>query len=492
MFFFWHQRGVGRFLYGNYGIKFVTLDYDQRVGGTIRSYFLYNGSRFLSWNFNGVRARAFDVLYNLYVVGGPETCFFVFPYGTVDGVNGERYVRLSFICVVGFGQFFVVYWGVTVGVGASFFGGFFRFEGREVGVFVFREVRVRGCVSFVVRCRGHFIAGGLLRGGGLCYVVRFARLRDGFVGLTSVGAVRSVLGPTNFSFGGSLNRGFLVSSDIYPRVTLTTYSGGANILRVNPNVNMLAIRLSGSTGHIITVRLSRQLGGVLPIALTSYSGIRIVFNSTVGLSLGTVVSRGFGSYSHMYIYTGLPCCVASPVVVVLLRDGLPVSGVAIVIRGRTTRHLYTRINAHRSNTVAITMDCCTMPRVLFRINHRDFLPPPGISSTMVGLGMERYPPVRLSGRGGFFTLVGTTFTRHEGAFMGAISGAARFSESRVGTMLRRLSVSPAIHDRRLDLRRLTSVSGGLGHLWGCGQFGFEVVCYRADREGVWFFLLSTF
>lgn len=279
------------------------------------------------------------------------------------------------------------------------------------------------------------------------------------ISLTSVGVMGSILTQRNFTFSGSLKRGFLVSDDIYPHVTSTTTgSGSCKILRIKPNVKILADRLSGHTGGIISMRLSGQLLPILRRALYSYGGIRVMGSSVLGLSLGGLVSRGLTSYDRIAIYTGLPCCVASPMVVGLLSRRLPLGGVIIVIRGRTTSEFYTRINNGGSNTMAMNIGCCTSTELLFPIPERDFVPDPGISDTIVRLALLSNGEIAPGDRGIFFGAIGTTFSVHHGATMGNLSNKLYVSGRTTTTTVRHTKLSPAIETRGLSVRRLSQLS----------------------------------
>lgn len=274
-------------------------------------------------------------------------------------------------------------------------------------------------------------------------------------------AVGSVLSERNFAFSGSLNRGFLVGPSIYPEVTrLSNTKRRINMVRINPKVKILAARLYSLTSGIMTIRLSGQLLPILRRALSRRSGIGIMGSSVLGVSLRGLVRRRFRNVS-IIIYTGLPCCVASPMVVGLLRSELPVYTVAIVIRGRTTRQVYTRINSHTDNTMAMSIGCCTRPRVLFSIDTNSFVPTPGISSTILELGVLGRPPIGISSRGGFFGIMGTTFSRQEGALSGSLTSKLSLPGTRIGTVLRGSSIPLGTETRRLGLRSFTGVTGGL-------------------------------
>lgn len=305
-----------------------------------------------------------------------------------------------------------------------------------------------------------------------------------------MGAIGGVLSHRNFAFSGTLKRGFLVSPSIYPRVTTDLGTGGrATTLRVNPKVNILAGRLYGTYNGITYVRLSGELFPILSRALNRFSGLRVVRNSTLGVSLGTLVRARFTKVDDIGIYTGLPCCVASPLVVGLLRDGLPVSSVIIVIRGRTTRELYTPVKSERYKTIAITTGCCTRPRVLFRINGRSFVPSPGISDTIVHLGVEGTPPIRITSRTGFFGIIGTTFLRHEGATTGYLSTKLKIPGDRISTTLYRVNQGRGSETRDFAVRRFRTLTHVLpvGWLVGAGTKHFLLTIFHLFQRGVFAF-----
>lgn len=137
-----------------------------------------------------------------------------------------------------------------------------------------------------------------------------------------LGQAQTVVGRCNVRTGGNFNRGFLASLGILGGVIgTTTVAGRSGIVRVKPKLNTLARRLTRTTNRIITLRVSASLLPILSRILSPCSGIGILGRSMLGTSLPTLVRRRFTSPDQpVGIITGLPCCVADPVLVNLLRD----------------------------------------------------------------------------------------------------------------------------------------------------------------------------
>lgn len=281
------------------------------------------------------------------------------------------------------------------------------------------------------------------------------------------GAVTMLRG-CRFGFRGGFKRGFLVSAKVLRRVVRTTRVAGSSfILRVNPKVKAVARCLYRTTHTMITIRVSAGLVPVLGSALTRCGGISMLGRSVLGMGVSGLTRRG-GGKGPVGIITGLPCCVAAPVVVKLFRDRIPVSDVAVVMRGRMTSHVRRKPKDGRCNTLSLTIRCCTGPRVMIGIPPDYFVPRPGINDTIVHLAHRDRPPIAMGDRGLLFRIVQTSFGRHEGALTGKLTGCNTFNlpGRRLRTYVRRLNMPIGVHKRTLSLRRFTRLSG--------------VVCSRED------------
>lgn len=270
-------------------------------------------------------------------------------------------------------------------------------------------------------------------------------------------------------FRGGFNRGFLVSARMLSGVVTTTRVAGSSfMLRVKPKVKAVARCLTYTTEGIITIRVSGTLVPVLRSALSSCSGTHIVGGSILGMSV-TGLTRRRGKKGPVGIITGLPCCVAAPVVVKLFRGRIPVGDVAIVIRGRITSHVRIKPKAGSCNTLSLTIRCCTGPCVITGMPPGYFVPHPGIKSTMVHLRHCRRPPIGMGSRGLVFHVVHTSFGREEGALTGKLGGSTRLSCAgrRVRTTVRTLKENTSVQKRTLALRRFTGLTSFLcSYEWG--------------------------
>lgn len=233
--------------------------------------------------------------------------------------------------------------------------------------------------------------------------------------VTSGTEAHTVVRACNLAFGGDLKRGFLASLGVLGGVITTTrIKRRSSIVRVNPKVKTLARRLTGDTRRIVTLRVSSQLVPILSRALSPCSGIGVIRRSILGTSLGRLVTRGFSNERGVGLITGLPCCVAAPVIVRLLRISISFRAVIIVVRGRITSHLTTRPKAGSCNSLSITIRCRVSTGVTFVIPGAIFVPRPGISSTVVTLGHgSRGPSIPIS-RPFFGGVIGKVFLRQEG------------------------------------------------------------------------------
>lgn len=175
------------------------------------------------------------------------------------------------------------------------------------------------------------------------------------------------------------NRRFAVSGILVgSTVERTGVDGRSAILSVKTNGKFLAIRLLGVTGGIITVRGSATLIRRLQGLFSSTQGIRIINYSFEGF---TIPGFPFG------IISGVPCNVASSVFGVLVfRDLKGFLKNSVILRLRPARGLFSE---------GLCGPCAIFCRAFFslglicRMNPRDFLPPPAIGSTLLGVGEGR-------------------------------------------------------------------------------------------------------
>lgn len=191
------------------------------------------------------------------------------------------------------------------------------------------------------------------------------------------------------------------------------------------------------------------------------------------MSVHRLTLRG-GRKHPVGIITGLPCCVAAPVVVKLFRGRIPISSVAVVMRGRITSEVRMKPKAGSCKTLSLTIRCCTGPGVITGMPPGYFVPEPGIKDTIVELRQCRGPPIRMGGRGLVFHVVETSFGREEGALIGNLGGSRRvpFSGRRVRRTLKVYKLSLDIEKRTLALTRFTRLTGTFARVsWGSGCGG---------------------
>ncbi len=279
------------------------------------------------------------------------------------------------------------------------------------------------------------------------------------------GVAGNVLGRGKVGLGGDLNRGCLVSGGGESRVVGFKGVGGRSmVLRVKAKVNALAVRLTGGTGGMVTVRRSGGVYGVLTGELGSrgVSGMRLLGRSTLGIRF-----PGFGG-----VVSGLPCRVSSPVAFGFL--GCSFSLTVLVCRGRFTSHVGNGIKAGGCSELSTVLCFGYSMRGLARMDSRDFVPGPGVSSSIMGLAPGR-GGVSSRSFGACSGFAGTLFRREGGGVEGTLVSSERvvagLSGGRVGGYVGRVrsrGLGRCLGREIITVapRRVLFLSGRLGSVLG--------------------------
>lgn len=146
--------------------------------------------------------------------------------------------------------------------------------------------------------------------------------------------------------GGGLNRRFLASLGVTGHVTsaISTYPS-VPILRVKPNVNILARCLMRGPHPMGTIRVSSRSMTCLRRGFPAL-GSGVVKRSFLEVSLGRVFSKG-----RFILANGCPCSVSSRVFFGVLSCGSLVPYYANVVRQRITLHVTSRPNGGTCNVL---------------------------------------------------------------------------------------------------------------------------------------------
>lgn len=206
-----------------------------------------------------------------------------------------------------------------------------------------------------------------------------------------------------------LGQNFLVDANILAGIADAVGLGeGDMCLEIGPGAGTLTAELARKAKKVAAVEVDRGLIPLLQFTLQSFDNVRIVHSDILKLDMAKLAREEFGN-APFAVAANLPYNITTPVIMMLLESGLPITRIVLLIQREVADRLSGApgTKEYGALTVAVQYACAVEP--LFTVGPNCFFPRPKVDSRLVRLTMRETPAVDVGDKKDFFAMVRTLF-----------------------------------------------------------------------------------
>jgi 16S rRNA (adenine1518-N6/adenine1519-N6)-dimethyltransferase len=202
-----------------------------------------------------------------------------------------------------------------------------------------------------------------------------------------------------------LGQHFLADPNTARRIVrLAGVDAGDRVLEIGPGLGSLTLALRERGCDVLALEVDRKLASVLEDVVGGDDGVRIVTDDVLTVDLDGLLGAG-----PWHCVSNLPYNIATPVVIRLLEEAVPVQSALVMVQREVADRLVAPpgSSAYGAPSVRIAYDADA--RIIGMVPRTVFVPVPKVDSALVELIRRDAPPVDVPSRERLFELVRAGF-----------------------------------------------------------------------------------
>ncbi len=276
--------------------------------------------------------------------------------------------------------------------------------------------------------------------------------------LADKGDVKRLLGEQSFTFKKSLGQNFIVDPDVCPAMADAACDGESGVLEIGPGAGVLTRELSARARRVVAVEVDTRLKSVLKNTLADCDNVEVVFADVMKTDLHALIAERFSDCKSVSVCANLPYYITSPVIMLLLESGLPITAVTAMVQKEAADRLCAKMGERNAGAVTAAVQYYSEAQILFDVPRESFLPVPKVDSAVIQLILREAPAVKVEDEKRFFSLVKACFAQRRKTLLNTVSNTMGVSKETLRAALAELDLPESVRGERLTIEQLARLS----------------------------------
>ncbi|WP_096272316.1 16S rRNA (adenine(1518)-N(6)/adenine(1519)-N(6))-dimethyltransferase RsmA [Paucisalibacillus globulus] len=223
---------------------------------------------------------------------------------------------------------------------------------------------------------------------------------------------KEILKKYGFTFKKSLGQNFLIDSNVLKNII--GHAGideHAGTIEIGPGIGALTEQLAIHSDKVVAFEIDGRLLSILEDTLSDYENIRIIHEDILKANVHQVIKENFEEDQPIHIVANLPYYITTPILMKLLREGLPVESITVMIQKEVADRMAAKPNTKSYGSLTIAIQYYTEASVVMNVPKTVFMPQPNVDSSILKLVARNVAPVHVKDEDYFFTIVQACFAQ---------------------------------------------------------------------------------
>ena len=264
---------------------------------------------------------------------------------------------------------------------------------------------------------------------------------------------------SNLRYKQSLGQNFL-----YDEALLASLAAEAgvtkdeDVLEIGPGCGSLTKHLCENANRVLAVELDERLIPLLRAFLDQYKNLTVVQGDVMALNLPEVtkdLKRPFA------VVANIPYYITTPLIKLLLTDGLPVSRLALMVQREVADKILAEPGDEAWGPLSILCRFLCEPRLALEVPAEMFTPPPKVDSAFVVLPLRDKPAVEVKDREMFFRVANAAFALRRKTMVNNLCASFRMDREEALRVMAEAGLDEKIRGEKLTLAELAAIADAI-------------------------------
>ncbi len=276
--------------------------------------------------------------------------------------------------------------------------------------------------------------------------------------LSDINVVKRIMQKHGVTFNKGLGQNFLIDCEVCPAMAKSAeLDENTCVIEIGPGVGVLTAELCKKAGKVIAFEVDDRLLPVLNETLSEFNNVEIINKDVLKCDFNTIIKEKCGNMK-IAVCANLPYYITSPVIMMLLESGLPISTVTVMVQKEAADRLAAKVGTRDGGAVTVAVNYYADAEQLFFVPKESFLPPPKVNSAVIRLSVRKNPPVEVKNTDAFFKLVRAAFLQRRKTAENSISAGLSLPKEKVATALAACGLEKTIRAEKLTMENFAALS----------------------------------
>lgn len=262
----------------------------------------------------------------------------------------------------------------------------------------------------------------------------------------------------------SLGQNFLTDAHVLNKmIAAAEIDANTGVLEVGPGIGTLTERLAKTAGSVLAVEIDGRLIPILERAFARDNNVHIEHGDILTLDVKKLMTAYFSGLKRTVVVANLPYYITSPVMMRLLKLGLPFERLVLMMQKEVGERLLARPGSKDYGLLTVAVNYYAVPDKIARVPSHVFIPRPHVDSVVIRLTPHRAPPVHIQSQERFFLVVRAGFRERRKTLANNLKShlLPDWDKAEVNQWLMQLEIDPVRRAETLSLHEFARISNAL-------------------------------
>lgn len=268
-----------------------------------------------------------------------------------------------------------------------------------------------------------------------------------------------------FKISKSLGQNFLTDKNIIDNIIAGTEIGKDDlIIEIGPGMGVLTRELANAAKKVVAVEIDSGLMPILDETLADFDNVEVLNEDILKTDLKAIIDRNIiddSAIRHVKIVGNLPYYIATPIIIKILEDALPVDSITVMIQKEVADRISAPCGSKTYGVISLVVQYYCKIKKICTVSRNVFRPVPKVDSTVLRFDIRKEKPVSIESEKAFFACIKAGFGQRRKTLINSMAGAFGKSKTEIGRVFCKAGIDSCRRAETLDIAEFAALADEL-------------------------------